>query len=227
MQKVKSAAPSQAVSTQSRADARSERKETTRLQLLTAAARIIGRYGYAGCTIARVTSRAKIAHGTFYLYFQSQQELFDAVLPTLGAEMLDTISRAVRESKDLLDLERRGFAANFAYLKKHPYMYRVSTEAELYAPTAYQKHIDSMVERYSRSLRRSLSAQHAHLSDREIEARVTILLGSRMSLLQRYGLEHRMIRQLPEDIIDIYLDVVKHGIGIMDRAEAPMSDGTA
>src|ERR1700759_5428746 len=107
-----------------------QRNELTRSQLLEAAGKLIGKYGYAGCSIARVTARAKIAHGTFYLHFKSQQDLFDHVLPVLGSKMLEVIAGAIPDPRDVIDLERRGFQANFDYLTSHPYMYRVLTEAE-------------------------------------------------------------------------------------------------
>lgn len=200
-----------------------QRNEETRQQLLEAAGRVIGKYGYAGCTIARVTARAKIAHGTFYLHFRSQQELFDQVLPVLGAGMLKVIAAAIRDSKDILDLERRGFEANFAYLSAHPHMYRVLSEAELYAPEAFQGYLDTLTLGYARSLRRSLSPDMGDLSDTELETLATMLIGARTYLLMRYGVKNHAVKPLPADKIETYLKFVAHGIG-MANAEIQNQD---
>ncbi|OYQ34287.1 hypothetical protein CHU95_12685 [Niveispirillum lacus] len=190
-----------------------EKNEATRLALIEAAAKIVGRYGYAGCSIARVTAKAKVAHGTFYLHFKSQQELFDLLLPTLGARMLDKISDAVRNATSLLEVERRGLEANFAYLVAHPYMYRLMMEAELFAPTAFRAHIGMLVERYVRSLRRSLKDQDPPLySDIELEQVASMLMGARSYLLMRFCAVDGKIKPLSPDILDTYLRFVATGL---------------
>lgn len=196
-----------------RSEAQLQKNEETRMRLLNAAARVIGKYGYAGCSIARVAARAKVAHGTFYLHFKSQQELFDLLLPTLGARMLDRISEAVRNAPSLLEVERRGLETNFAYLVAHPYMYRLMMEAELFAPTAFRAHIYMLIERYVRSLRRSLKDQDAPLySDVELEQVASMLLGARSYLLMRFCAVDGKIQPLSPDILDTYLRFVANGL---------------
>lgn len=202
-----------------------QRNEETRMQLLEAAGCVIGKHGYAGCTIARVTAKAKIAHGTFYLHFRSQQELFDQVLPVLGAGMLKVIAAAIRNSKDILDLERRGFEANFSYLSTHPHMYRVLAEAELYAPKAFQQYLDTLTLGYTRSLRRSLSSSLGDFSEGELETIAIMLIGARTYLLMRFGVKNHTVKPLRDDKIETYLKFVSHGIG-MANADAQSKPST-
>jgi AcrR family transcriptional regulator len=190
-----------------------QRQESTRLALLEAAGRMIGKYGYSGCTIARVTARAKIAHGTFYLHFKSQQDLFDHVLPVLGSKMLEVIGDAIHDPRDVIDLERRGFQANFDYLTSHPYMYRVLTEAELFAPKAFEIHMDRVVKGYARSLQRSKFAHQLKAFDAdELETIATMLVGARTYLLMRYGVIDNVVKALPSGKLDIYLKFIANGI---------------
>lgn len=190
-----------------------QRNNQTRLHLLEAAGKVIGKYGYAGCTIARVTAKTKIAHGTFYLHFSSQQDLFDAVLPTLGERMLKLIAAAIHEPKDIIDLERRGFEENFAYLSKNNYMYRVLTEAELYAPKSFRQYMDGLANAYGRSLRRSkFGHQLDHFDDEELETIATMLIGARTYLLMRYGVINNVVKPLPKGKLESYLKFIAHGI---------------
>jgi len=192
---------------------RMEKKAATRARLLVSAARIIGKYGYEGCSISRITQRAGVAHGAFYLYFKSRQALFDEILPTLGGGMLDFISEAIRDSKGMLELERRGLTANFQYLSKQPYMYRVLHEAELYAPTAFQKHLSSMIERYARSLHRSLLAHQLHnYSDEDLAILAAMLIGARDHLLTRYCVDGHRVLPLPSHVVDTYVKFVAQGL---------------
>ncbi len=203
-----------ATTTRRRRSPRQERKnEATRFNLLESAAHIIGKHGYAGCTIARVTERASVAHGTFYLHFASQQAMFDEVLPTLGAQMLEEIGQAIRASKDEVDLERKGFKANLDYLVKHPYMYRVLSEAELYAPKAFKQHLDAMTQSYTRSLRRSLTEAHmADYRESELETVATMLIGARTYLLMRYGVDKHTVKGVSKDRLETYLKFISQGI---------------
>jgi AcrR family transcriptional regulator len=199
-----------------------QRNEATRLQLLEAAGRVIGKLGYAGCTIARVTEKAKVAHGTFYLHFKSQQDLFDTILPVLGKEMLHVIGAAIRDSNGLADLERRGFEANFDYLASHPYMYRVLAEAERFAPKAFKQHLDGVTTGYARSLQRSKLGDHQleDFSNSELEAIATMLVGARTYLLMRYGVVNNAVKALPAGMMEVYLKFVHHGLnGHFNSAE--------
>jgi AcrR family transcriptional regulator len=226
-----SAGPNDAPSTRSRwkrqvSGARLQPNEEVRLKLIEAAGKMIGKYGYAGCSIARVTARAKIAHGAFYLNFASQQDLFDAVLPTLGASMLHEIGQAIQSPKDIIDLERRGFKANFEYLTNHPYLYRVLSEAELYAPAAFQQHLNAMVTGYVSSLRRSRFLHYIDsYSDDELEAIATMLIGARAYLLMRYGVVNNAVKPLPPGKLEAYLKFVSHGLAGLGHEAAVTRSG--
>jgi hypothetical protein len=63
---------------------RAERAERVRDALFEAAAEVVGKYGYVGASISRITAKAKVAQGTFYNYFESRQHLLDQLLPVLG-----------------------------------------------------------------------------------------------------------------------------------------------
>jgi AcrR family transcriptional regulator len=198
-----------------RSPARIERSEATRNRILEVAAKLIGRTGYAGCSIARITARAGVAHGAFYQHFESQQQLFDEILPTLGSVMLGEISNAVHDSTGILELERRGLIANFEYLKRKPYMYRVLREAKVYSPKAFARHFDDLAARYARSLDRSLRAdQISDFSTNDLGVLAAMLIGARDQILERYCAEGRRIRSLPKNVIDAYLRFVAQGLGV-------------
>lgn len=198
-----------------RSQAQQQKNEETRARLLNAAARVIGKYGYAGCSIARVAARAKVAHGTFYLHFKSQQDLFDQLLPALGAEMLEVIGKAVRDSKSLIELEQRGLTANFDYLVQHPYLHRVTAEAELYAPVAYRQYFEELAKPYKKSLRRSMAAQsQPAFREDQLDAVISMLLGARYYLLTRFCVQGNSLKPLTPELTETYLRFVAEGLGV-------------
>lgn len=185
----------------------------TRRRIVEAAGIVVGRHGYAGASIARITAEAGVAHGAFYLHFANQQALFDVLLPELGGAMLDSLTSAIRDSRSLEDIERRGLQANFAYLAAHPEIYRVMNEAELYAPTAFQQHLKEIQTRYVRSLRRSRDHGDLHgFADAELETVAALLTGARSYLLMMFCRDGNAIRPLEPEKLQTYLDVFLGGL---------------
>lgn len=194
---------------------RAERREATRRRLLEAAARIIGRHGFGGCSVARVTTKARVAHGTFYLYFQSQQEMFDLILPTLGGEMLASIGDAIRGATDPLEVERRGFTANATYILQNPYMNRVTYEAQLFTPKVYASYIDGIVDRYVRSFRRTIAqGRLVDATDEELRFLARMIVSARERLLLQLTSKNLQDPGFFGRMVDAYLRFVQSGLDI-------------
>jgi AcrR family transcriptional regulator len=68
---------------------RQERRE----QVLKHAKRIFARKGYHRTNVADIISRAGIARGTFYLYFENKKDLFEELLQQVLTEMATRIHR--------------------------------------------------------------------------------------------------------------------------------------
>jgi AcrR family transcriptional regulator len=69
--------------------ARAERRR----QILAAAKHVFAEAGYHGATIGAIIERADIARGTFYLYFESKEAVFGALLDEAMHELRNRIVR--------------------------------------------------------------------------------------------------------------------------------------
>src|SRR5712692_2404115 len=67
-------------------------REARREQVLRHAKRIFARKGYHRTNIADIITRARIARGTFYLYFENKRDLFEELL----AQVLDELRRLIQ-----------------------------------------------------------------------------------------------------------------------------------
>src|SRR5579885_1900078 len=63
-------------------------RQARRAQVLRHAKRIFARKGYHRTNVADIISRARIARGTFYLYFQNKKDLFEALLEQVLTDIL-------------------------------------------------------------------------------------------------------------------------------------------
>ena len=166
---------------------RPDKNEATRRRLLGAALKVVGRHGYAGTSIGRITRRARVALGTFYTHFGSQQDLFDQLLPHLGEQLLAAIRRRLAGMTDTREREAAGFDTFFEFLAEYPEFYRVLNEAEIFAPRAHAAHLENMLQGYLRAFgQASARGELAGFSEAEFEPVIYMLLGARQYLAMRY-----------------------------------------
>lgn len=192
---------------------RAEKTEETRHRLLRAAADIIGDEGYAKATIAKITTRADLSLGTFYTYFENRDDLFDQLLPLMGADMIGHIRERTREAPDVLAQEEAGLRAFFQFMEANPGFYRLLNEAETMAPRAYQQHFQNTTERYVRALRRGkANGELAAYADDELETLVYILMAARNYLIMRYRFSGRAPEELNEKVLRTYMKFVSGGL---------------
>jgi len=188
---------------------RDEKAQLTYRNLMLAAADTVGKFGYAATTIAKVTSAAGVAHGTFYNYFADRQELFDALLPYVGRQMTDRITEDLKGGASGIDREITRFQSYCDYLKDNPGFYRVLYEAEVFAPKAHDEHISRLSDGYCRVLRRDMQAGDiAGMSDEKLQATVSILLGARAYIAMQY----KSSGEIPQMAIEAYSDLIRCGL---------------
>jgi AcrR family transcriptional regulator len=194
---------------------RALRVEATRKALINAATEVIGEVGYARASIARITSRAKVAQGTFYTYFKSRQHLFDHLLPDVGKDMLASIAHDMHGAHNLIEVEERGFRSLFRYVAEHPGFYRLLNEAETLAPRAHSAHFRNLTDGYRNSLQRAKNkGELKAYSDQEVDALVYMLMGIRSYLILGFARRDKTIRPLPEWVTRTYLKFVGAALGL-------------
>lgn len=93
------------------ADQRIERGRATRERLIAAGRDLFGERGYEGASVEAILAEAGVARGALYHHFATKEELFDAVLERLTAEMAETVDEAARGADDSVTALRAGCAA--------------------------------------------------------------------------------------------------------------------
>jgi AcrR family transcriptional regulator len=193
---------------------RQEKATQVRLALFDAAAQVVGKHGYAGASVARITGLAGVAQGTFYNYFASRQDLLDQLLPAMGEEMLAHIAAAVSGETDEFVREEARFRAFFGFLRKRPAFLRILNEAELFAPRGFRQHFDNIAADYRRALGRAQRrGALPGFAEDEIEPLVVLLMAARSytSLRYAYG-KGGKVKPPPESLIRAYMKLLRHGL---------------
>jgi AcrR family transcriptional regulator len=192
---------------------RAERNDEVKRRLFDAAAKIVGRLGYAEASVARITELAQVAQGTFYNHFENRQELLDQLLPTIGLQMIAFIHERTKSAPSGAEKETERFRAFFEFLRVVPEFLRILNEAEVFAPKGYQRHLDNIATAYVRSLKRGRDAGNVDdYTDQELEVIVHILMGARGYLCRQYAYTEGSAHAVPEYVISAYEKLLGSGL---------------
>jgi AcrR family transcriptional regulator len=192
---------------------RAERAAENRAKLIHAAQEVIGEMGYAEASIARIVERAGLAQGTFYLYFESRQDLFDKLLPEAGDEALAFIGKAVKGSPDFVAMEEKGLHAFFEYATQNPSYFRVLSEAEIAAPAAYLGYTRKRTNGFLSVVKAAWKkGEIAGYSERELGVLTQLMLAARAYLFQEYARTSNGVRKPPPWVVDTYIKFLLHGL---------------
>src|SRR6202043_4250538 len=191
---------------------RVERNAWKKQKIFDAATKVVGKYGYAEASVARISEAAGVAQGTFYNHFENRQELLDQLLPKIGIDMVRFI-RARTSTAQAARQEIERFSAFFDFIREVPEFLRILNEAEFFASAGYQKHLDNISTAYVRILRRArLASAIDDYSDEEFEAIVHMLMGARGYLSRRYSYSPNGVTAVPGLVLSAYRKLITRGL---------------
>lgn len=198
---------------------RKAKADETRRALFSAAATIVGKYGYEGASVTRITELAGVANGTFYNYFETRQQMFDQLLPTVGDRILDYVRSRLDRGSSGVDRERQRIVAYFEFFQQNRGFLRILNEAEVYAPRAFKQHVKRFAARYVMALKRQLENGEMELfREDELEAIVYILMGARSYLTMLWhSVPPSSRKDAGESFISTYVKLVERGLFISGK----------
>lgn len=192
---------------------RAEKNELTRKNLMESAVKVVGQIGYKDASVTDITTRAKVAQGTFYNYFESRQDILDALLPELGEDLLEFLGKQVGDAT-FLEREEKSIRAYFQFLKEKPEFYRILVEAQVYSPESFSTHADNLVRNYESALKKTRERGFLkNYADSEFEAIALILLGARVYLSRQYCFKNGKVAPVPEAVVKTYMKLISEGLG--------------
>jgi len=109
-----------------------DRTRETRDRLLRVAREVFEEDGFDGASISRIVEGANVSRGTFYLYFESKEDIFR----TLAEETLTEVVELQRplDRTDPVDTIRRSIAGFVAYYREHARLMAVLEQVATHDP---------------------------------------------------------------------------------------------
>jgi AcrR family transcriptional regulator len=168
---------------------RTARGERTRRLILDAALIEFGERGFSDSSIVGITTRARVALGTFYTYFTSKDEVFRALVGDMSTQVRDSVAPAFDGASDTLDGERRALAAFLGFVRGHQQVYRIIDEAEFVDPDGFRRHYETTATRIAQRLAAGTArGDVTDGGDAQAEAvRAWAIMGANVFLGLRFG----------------------------------------
>ena len=164
---------------------KTKRGRQTRESLLQAAEREFGERGYSDASISGITQRAGVALGTFYVYFESKEEAFRALVSYMGELTRHWVAGRVAQSPDRLAAERQGVEAFIEFVREHRNLYRIVSEAQFVAVDAFREYYSVFADAYRHNLEGA--AKEGEIREGDCEVWGWALIGMTVFLGMRYS----------------------------------------
>ena len=187
---------------------KTRRGRETRRKILDAAEAEFGEKGFHEGSISGITRRAGVALGTFYTYFESKEEIFQALVTYLSRRIREWIGERVEGATDRLTAERLGIEAYIEFARQHKGIYRIISEAEFVATDAYREHYEGFARAYRRNLEKA--ARNGELREGDYEAWAWAIMGIAVFLGMRFVIMDES--KSPSEVADIMIDLIAKGI---------------
>jgi len=179
------------------------RGKRTREKLLRAAEIEFGEKGFHEAGISGITYRAGVALGTFYTYFESKEEIFQALVRYMSRRTREWVAERVVGAPDRLTAERRGIEAFIEFARQHKSIYRIITEAEFIAPREYREHYEGFGAAYQANLEKA--ARKGEIREGDFETWSWSIMGIIVFLGMRYAEwdDSRPASEIAETVTDL------------------------
>lgn len=91
-------------------------------RILDASIEEFARYSYHKASITRIVSKAKIAKGSFYQYFEDKKDLYKYILDKSGEEKMKVLNEALikLDQSDFFEAIRKLYVAGIKFAKDNP-----------------------------------------------------------------------------------------------------------
>ena len=165
---------------------RTERGRRTLRKLLDAAAVEFGERGFHDASISGITRRAGTALGSFYTYFDSKEEIFQALVRYMSEQLRDHVTPRVQAAADAIAAEHIGLESYLGFVRDHKEIYRIIDEAEFVDYASYRRHYETTVERIRQRL--AAGAARGDIRPDADEVHAWAIAGMNVFLGMRYGL---------------------------------------
>ena len=149
---------------------RTKRGRITLNNILNAAAQVIYEKGYHEASIKDITSRAGVASGTFYVYFEGKHHLYKYLLLQCSHMIRKHLNLSTKHCTTRREKERTGMRVWLEFLLKNRFMFHIVWEALYVDKQLFMDYYGSFCIAYMRGLNADKDTSEVRDIDSEVLA---------------------------------------------------------
>jgi AcrR family transcriptional regulator len=188
----------------------------TRQAILEAAEQVFAGLGYHDASIVKITEAAHVAQGTFYLYFESKQQVFDELVRDLNRRVRRAMSEHAAQARSRAERERLGFLGYFRFVAEHPALYRIIRQAEIVSPDLLREHYERISRGYVSGLSEAMDRQEIARGNPEVLSWMLMGIGEIVGARWVLWGESDTV---PDEVFDQVITFVSRGLGTAEGVE--------
>jgi len=179
---------------------KTKRGQKRRRDLLVAAEDVFSEKGFMSASIADITRRAGTAQGTFYIYFESKEQLFREVVLELGRQIRFNAREATKGAKNRIEAEIIGLEAYLRFVSRRPSIDRIMRQCSVVDREAWRAFYIAFEDAFEANLRDAEKNGEVSPGDAEVRAWIMIALattlGEQVSVWGKAGEIDRIMREV-------------------------------
>jgi AcrR family transcriptional regulator len=188
-----------------------DRGHRTRQKVLNAARRVLVRRGYQAARVEEITRLAQVGYGTFYKYFRNKQDVLEAVMEEVYAQLQEAGFPSQVEAAHLEDQIRCGITNYLKAYQKNREVLLALQPASLLSPRIRKFLADTREKEVQWMIRElgNLSSQGWRIGG-NLEVLSLAMLHSVETVAQEWITQrrHLKIEELVETLCDIWIRVL-------------------
>ncbi len=201
----------------SRGENGQRRKEDKKELFLRVAREVFARRGYHGVTIADITEEAGVGKGTFYLYFNSKEALFQEVVRDAVQRLRQALGKAVGHIDDPYTRVRDSVPVIFEVCRKEALLYLVifqeTSVVAQESPEGYRSYYAPLVRDFNRVIQEGVRRGIFYVRNAEVVSHGMIgLMGSLIYQWLLLVSRGEVSERDTGDMVETIADFVCHGL---------------
>ena len=188
------------------------RGDGKREEILDGAAKVFARYGFRKTTVGDIVREAGVARATLYKYFETKDDVFEAVLDREAREMLAAVRDAVRQAGTTRERLRAAMMTHTDFIRRKVNTLRVTLEALSDMMSRWSRHMEELsrdaADIYESILVRGVEAGEIVADDAGATARILVMISKGLFLAVVTG----RVDEDREAVVGRLLDMVMNGL---------------
>ncbi|MBI9009464.1 MAG: TetR/AcrR family transcriptional regulator [Tenericutes bacterium] len=132
--------------------------------------------GYQSTSINDIIAKAKVAAGTFYIYFDNKLALYLFLLEEYRINIRKSAVEATKNYNTRIEIEREGLKAFIQYAKKDPLSYKIIWESLFVDYEIFKDYYSSFAQSYIHHLKHHVESGEIR-DDLDLETIAYVLMG--------------------------------------------------